>query len=252
MKRILVQLDTDPLPSVFDRVVAFDSDVDELFSYGGVTPQNVTGLVHGAIFTRGPKDLANTAIFIGGSDVAAGETLLKAVNKAFAGPFRTSVLMDSNGSNTTAAAAVLSARKHVPLKGATALVLAGTGPVGQRAAQLLAAEEATVKLASRSLEKSQKTASAVKEAVPGANVIPVTTSSRAELESACQDVQIIIAAGAAGIELLPADVWQKLDALQVVVDLNAVPPWASAASTSWTRPRPSTAKPATAPSASAA
>lgn len=224
MKRILIQLDTDPLPSSFDRVVAVDCDVDHLFSYGGVTPQNVTGLVHGAIFTRGPKDLANTALFIGGSDVAAGEALLQSVNKAFAGPFRTSVLMDSNGSNTTAAAAVLCARKHVPLSGASALVLAGTGPVGQRAAQLLAAEKANVKLASRTLERSEKTAASVRTAVPGASVTPVSTGSRGELEAACQGVQLIIAAGAAGIELLPAELWTALGALQVVIDLNAYPP----------------------------
>ena len=71
MKTILIQLDTDAVPSVFDRVVAVDADVDHLFSYGGVTPERVEPLVHGAIFTRGPKDLAQTAIFIGGSDVAA-------------------------------------------------------------------------------------------------------------------------------------------------------------------------------------
>src|SRR5579863_10071207 len=132
MKNILIQLDTDPLPSVFDRVV----DVDQLFSYGGVTPETVEGLVHGAIFTRGPKELAHTAIFIGGSNVAAGEAVLKRVCRTFFGPMRVSVLMDSNGSNTTAAAAVLSARKHLPLAGTEAAVLAGTGPVGLRAAQL--------------------------------------------------------------------------------------------------------------------
>lgn len=69
-------MDTDPLPSVFDRVVAVDSGVQQLFSYGGVTPANVMALVHGCIFTRGPKDLNRTAIFVGGSDVAAGEQLV--------------------------------------------------------------------------------------------------------------------------------------------------------------------------------
>ena len=103
---ILVQLDTDPLPSVFDRVVAVDSGVQHLFSYGGVTPQNVTPLVHGCIFTRGPKDLRATAIFIGGSDVAAGEALLGAV-RADLNPFTVSVMLDSNGANTTAAAAMM-------------------------------------------------------------------------------------------------------------------------------------------------
>jgi hypothetical protein len=78
---ILVQLDTDPLPSVFDRVVAVDSGVGHLFSYGGVRPDNVMPLVHGCIFTRGPKDLHRTAIFVGGSDVAAGSAIERATRK---------------------------------------------------------------------------------------------------------------------------------------------------------------------------
>ncbi len=71
MKSILVQFDTDVQPSVFDRVVAVDSGVEQLFAYGGVTPETVESLVHGAIFTRGVHDLSSTAIFVGGSDVAA-------------------------------------------------------------------------------------------------------------------------------------------------------------------------------------
>lgn len=127
MKTILIQLDTDSQPSSFDRVVAVDAGVDELFSYGGVTPENVEPLVHGAIFTRGPADLKNTALFIGGSNVAAGEAVLEKVLKTFFGPMRVSVMMDSNGSNTTAAAAVLAASKHLDLAATEALVLGGTG-----------------------------------------------------------------------------------------------------------------------------
>jgi hypothetical protein len=154
MKKILIQLDTDALPSTFDRVVAVDAGVDELFSYGGVTPENVETLVHGAIFTRKPSDLLNTAIFVGGSNVAAGEALLKGVKKSLFGPFKVSVMMDSNGSNTTAAATVIAAAKHLDLSNTTALVLAGTGPVGCRVAQLLISQGATVRLASRSLDRS--------------------------------------------------------------------------------------------------
>ena len=106
MKRLLIQIDSSPHPSVFDRVVAFDGGADEVMSYGGVAEGDVRDLVHGAIFTRGPKDLHNTAIFIGGTDMAAGERLLKAVKKTFFGPLRVSVMLDSNGSNTTAVAAV--------------------------------------------------------------------------------------------------------------------------------------------------
>src|SRR5438874_61092 len=79
---VLVQLDTDPLPSAFDRVVAVDAGTDHVFAYGGVTPENVHDLVHGCIFTRGPKDLHRTAVFVGGSDVAAGEAVLAAVRAA--------------------------------------------------------------------------------------------------------------------------------------------------------------------------
>src|SRR6185503_4271359 len=96
-RKILIQLDSDPQPSVFDRVVAVDAGADEVFSYGGVRPETVRDLVHGAIFTRGPKDLKRTAIFVGGSDVAAGERLLEEVLKHMVPQFglRVSVMLDS-------------------------------------------------------------------------------------------------------------------------------------------------------------
>src|SRR5206468_2289073 len=155
--KILVQLDTDPLPSVFDRVVAVDAGADHVFAYGGVTPERVRDLVHGCIFTRGPKDLHRTAIFIGGSDVAAGEKLLGEVKKALLPQFglRVSVLLDSNGANTTAAAAVRAAARHLKLRSAVALVLGGTGPVGQRVARLLARQGAEVRLGSRRLDRAE-------------------------------------------------------------------------------------------------
>src|SRR5438034_8135204 len=99
VRKLLLQLDSSPQPSVFDRVVAFDGGADEVMSYGGVTAEAVRDLVHGAIFTRGPKELHNTAIFIGGTDMAAGESLLAAVRKAFFGPLRVSGMLDSNGYN---------------------------------------------------------------------------------------------------------------------------------------------------------
>src|SRR5882724_5081017 len=122
--RILLQLDTDAQPSVFDGVVAIDAGVEHLLRHGATTPANVRDRVHGAIFTRGPADLRSTAIFVGGSDVAAGEAVLAEVRKTFFGPLRVSVLLDPNGANTTAAAAVWVAAKHVSLRGAQALVLA--------------------------------------------------------------------------------------------------------------------------------
>jgi len=221
MQKILIQLDTDPQPSVFDRVVAVDAGVEQLFSYGGVTPDTVTHLVHGAIFTRGPADLKNTAIFVGGSDVPAGEALVTAIRKAFFGPMRVSVMMDSNGCNTTAAAAVRAASKHVELKSAHALVLGGTGPVGQRAALLLAGEGARVRVASRSRDRAASVCEAIHGRLSHGQLEPFAAD---DMAAALRDIQVLIAAGAAGVQFLKADQWQPSPSLKVAIDVNAVPP----------------------------
>src|SRR5438270_4656713 len=98
-RKILIQIDGDPQPSVFDRVVAIDAGADELFSYAAVKPEQVQSLVHGAIFTRGAKDLRHTAIFVGGSDVAHGEKLLREVVRHMIPPYglRVSIMLDANG-----------------------------------------------------------------------------------------------------------------------------------------------------------
>ena len=109
--KILVQLDADTHASVFDSVVALDAGADHLLRHGHVQPEQVRDLVYGAMFTRGPDQLHNTAIFVGGSNVASGEQLLAEVTKCFFGPMRVSVMLDANGANTTAAAAVLAAAR---------------------------------------------------------------------------------------------------------------------------------------------
>src|SRR4051812_20821557 len=196
-RKILIQLDTDPHPSVFDRVVAVDAGADEVFAYGGVAPENVREKVHGAIFTRGPKDLKSTALFIGGSDVAAGERLLQAAVGSMEPKYglRVSVLLDSNGANTTAAAAVRAAGRHLDLKGVPALVLAATGPVGQRVTRLLAREGAQVRVASRQKARSAAVCEAVRARVPEANLEPVATSTPQERTEALVGRTLVITAG---------------------------------------------------------
>src|SRR2546426_4215179 len=106
MRKLLLQLDSSRLPSVFDRVVAYDGGADEVMSYGGITPGEVRDLVYGCIFTRGPQDLKNTAVFIGGADMAAGGALLAAAQQAGVKPVPVSPLLESDGSHTTAGAPV--------------------------------------------------------------------------------------------------------------------------------------------------
>lgn len=225
-RKILVQLDGDPHPSVFDRVVAIDAGADEVFSYGGVRPEQVAGLVHGAIFTRGPKDLKRTALFIGGSDVSLGEQLLTAARKAMVPQFglQVSVLLDANGANTTAAAAVRVAARHLSLKEVPALVLGGTGPVGQRVGLLLAHQGAQVRLASRQVSRAAAACQAILARVPDARLEPVGITNNDELRTALADRVLVIAAGAAGVVLLPESVRAACTLLKVAIDLNAVPP----------------------------
>lgn len=227
MKKILIQLDTDPLPSTFDRVVAIDAGVDDLFSYGGVNPDNVEALVHGAIFTRKPSNLMHTAIFVGGSNVAAGEALFKAVSKSMFGPFKVSVMMDSNGSNTTAAATVLAAARHLNLAETTAVVLGGTGPVGCRVAQLLLSQGATVRLASRSLDRSKSTCETLSSVVDTSKLAKLTaheSQTESGIAAACDGANVVIAAGAAKSQLITASQLGAIPTLRLAIDLNAVSP----------------------------
>jgi hypothetical protein len=223
-RKILIQLDSDPHPSVFDRVVAIDAGAEELFSYGGVQPEQVRDLVHGAIFTRGSQDLARTALFIGGSNVSAGERLLEEAKKGLLPQFglSVSILLDANGANTTAAAAVRAAARHLDLSQTRALVLGGTGPVGQRVALLLARAGSEVRLGSRRQERARGVAEAITSRC-AAPIEPVATGTAEELAAACSERTLIIAAGAAGVTLL-RDARTLCPTLKVAVDLNAVPP----------------------------
>ena len=85
---------TTPAPTSFSSTAAW-------------SPAEVRALVYGAMFTRGRADLKNSAVFIGGTDVAKGEAMLKEACGAFFGPLRVSVMLDANGCNTTATAAVV-------------------------------------------------------------------------------------------------------------------------------------------------
>lgn len=222
--KILVCLDSDPQPSVFDSVVAVDAGVDQLFRHAGVTPEAVRDLVYGAIFTRSPADLHNTAIFVGGSDVTVGEQLLAQVNDTCFGPMRVSAMLDSNGANTTAAAAAIAAGRHVDLSQSTVAVLAGTGSVGKRILRMLAADGATLRLGSRSVDHAAEVAAQVTAQVPAAKIECIETRNEDGIRQTLDGANVVIASGPPGIELVPRAVRNQYPDLAVAIDLNAVPP----------------------------
>ncbi|GAB5405903.1 MAG: NADP-dependent methylenetetrahydromethanopterin/ methylenetetrahydrofolate dehydrogenase [Aureliella sp.] len=225
--RILVQLDSDPHPSVFDSVVSIDSGVDHLLQYGGVEPSSARPLVHGAMFTRGPDSLKNTAIFIGGSDAAIGDAIAEEIRETFFGPVRVSVMLDGNGSNTTAAAAVLCARRHLELSQANALVMGGTGPVGQRVARLLLGQGATVAISSRDAMRAESAGEHLLKKVDDdkhSNLTAVGIDGPDSLDAALENRNLLVCCGAAGVQLVSAEALGKATDLKVAVDLNAVAP----------------------------
>jgi hypothetical protein len=219
----LFLLDTDPFTSVFDTVVAYDGGADRVAGYAGVTPDNVGPLVDGTIFTRGGKDKQNTAIFVGGGDMGKGEALFAAVQKKFFGPFRVSAMLDSNGSNTTAAAGVALLTKAEKLKGKKAVVLAGTGPVGMRAAAFFGQEGADVTITSREQARADNAAKAIEQRF-GVKVTPVEAVDDAARAKAVKDADIVFAAGAIGVQLLKAADWQDNPNIELLADVNAQPP----------------------------
>lgn len=223
---VLLHLDTDALPSVFDRVVAIDSGVAHVLSYGGVTPAAVMALVHGCVFTRGPKDLHRTAVFVGGSDAEAGEAVLAEVKKHLLPAYglSVSVMLDSSGANTTAVAAVRAAARHLDLATATSLVLGGTGPVGRRVARLLAKRGGRVTIGSRQLDRAEAVARSIRAAYPGADVAAAAVASSADGPAALAGQHLVVAAGAPGTVLLPRKLRAGAAALRVAIDLNGVPP----------------------------
>ena len=223
MKKLLYQFDTDTLPSVFDNVVGYDGGADHVCAYGGVNAANVGGLVEGAIFTRGLRDKKNTAIFIGGGNMAGGEAVLGAVRGKFFANFRVSVMFDCNGSNTTASAAVAWLAHGRSLGGKRAVVLGGSGPVGQRAAVLLAREGAQVAITGRKRDVVQAACDSI-QARFGVAVRAIEAPSNAERGAAIEGAQIVLATGAAGITLLEEKQWRDSAALELLADANASPP----------------------------
>jgi len=223
MKKLLFQFDTDSNPSSFDTVVAYDGGADHVIPHCGLTPDNISSLVEGTIFTRAPKDKKNTAIFVGGSNMIAGQELFIAVQNLFFPGFQVSVMLDSNGSNTTAAAAVAKIATSCSLADKKVVVLGGTGPVGQRAAAMFAQEGAKVSITSRHIFAAEKACFAMQDRF-GVDLTPIEATDCDARGEAIKGANIVFATGAAGIELLKTEHWENNPTLEVIADANATPP----------------------------
>jgi hypothetical protein len=241
MKKILIQLDSDRFPSAFDCIVAHDAGADAVQSYGGVTPADVRGLILSTFFTRGIPDLNNLAVWIGGSDVDLGELLLDEARRTFFGPFKISLMLDSNGCNTTASTAIAKLVRQADLHGKRALVI-GPGPVGLRAGLLLAGEGCHVQITSipayllgarynfelsqRTLDSGRNVAREFNSKAPngGGNILVEDSPNAAGLDKFLNVAEIVVAAGPAGLRILPQALWLKRSNVKWLLDFNLTEP----------------------------
>ena len=90
--------------SPFDVNMAADAGYQIITPYCGIGIDAITGLTQDAIFSRGPKGVARTGIFIGGRDVLLAADMLERAKQAMVPPFVVSLFADPSGSYTTAAA----------------------------------------------------------------------------------------------------------------------------------------------------
>ncbi len=226
---ILHMLTTAKNLSPFDVNMAMDAGWVSAVPYTNVELDEVQALVQDAIFSRSAKNLKRTAIFIGGRDTKQAMDMLKAAKKAMVPPFEVSVFADPSGAFTTAAgmmAAVereLAAKFDTALAGKNMLALGGTGPVGQAAAVIAAKAGANVRIIGRQLEKAQQMAELCNQEF-GEGKITITAGADADKTEYIKTADIVVATGAAGIELLSAALIAAAPQLKVAADVNAVPP----------------------------
>ncbi|MGR8952919.1 MAG: NAD(P)-dependent methylenetetrahydromethanopterin dehydrogenase, partial [Gammaproteobacteria bacterium] len=197
--------------------------------YINVEPSEVQSLVQDAIFSRSAKNLKRTGIFIGGRDTKQAMDMLKIAKRSMVPPFEVSVFADPSGAFTTAAGMVaavereLIAKFNTTLEGKNILALGGTGPVGQAAAVIAARAGAHVRIIGRQLERAQGVADMCSNEF-GEGKITITAGADADKAEYIKTADVVFATGAAGIELLSAQLIASAPQLKVAADVNAVPP----------------------------
>jgi methylene-tetrahydromethanopterin dehydrogenase len=216
--------------SPFDVNMAVDAGWQVVTPYCQVALDGVAGLTQDAIFSRGPKGVRRTGIFIGGRDVVLAADMLERARAALVPPFAVSLFADPSGAYTTAAALVACAeaalRRHhgIELKGQHVLLLGGTGPVGRIAAVLCARAGATAVLGSH---KGRDAAdAAAHETGKRFDIVLAAASTRtkADLREALAPADVVMGVAAAGVQVMDDEDRASARRLRVATDVNAVPP----------------------------
>lgn len=216
--------------SPFDINMAVDAGYQVVVPYCGVSLDEITGLTQDAIFSRGPKGVKATGIFIGGRDVMLAADMLARARKAMVPPFEVSVIADPSGAFTTAAALVACVERQLgvahgtDLTGKRVLILGGTGTVGRIAGVLAAGRGAQVTLASHRDQANAERAAAETAQRFDCSLRGAGTGDEASRRAALAEADVVLATAAAGVQVMSADDRDSAAGLLVAADVNAVPP----------------------------
>jgi methylene-tetrahydromethanopterin dehydrogenase len=215
--------------SPFDINMAADAGYQILTPYAEVGLDAVRGLTQDAIFSRSPKGLARTAIFIGGRDALLAADMLERAQQAMVPPFAVSLMADPSGAYTTAAAMVACVEAALQkqgsgLKGQRVVVLGGTGPVGRIAGVLAAQAGAVVSLSSRNGIDAAEEAAQLTARRFGVTLHGVSGGDRAAVRTSIAEADVLLACAAAGVQVVSAEDLTGATRLKVAADVNAVPP----------------------------
>lgn len=232
MKKVLFYISMEKHASPFDIIEAYDAVEDvAVVPYANVSVEEIPALVNDIIFPRNPKDLINTAIFIGGHDVVKGDEMMEIAVKQMFNPFKVSIVADTDGSNTTAAGCVYKIKeayikKGENMNGEKAIVFAGTGPVGLRIAALFVKEGVDVAVTSRKLDRAKEAIDKVRM-VYNADIKAYEVRSDEDTIKVIEEFKpnIIVTTGPPKITLVSKAIWSKYGFIKVMADVNAYPPY---------------------------
>jgi methylene-tetrahydromethanopterin dehydrogenase len=216
--------------SPFDVNMAADAGYQIITPYCAVALEAITGLTQDAIFSRGPKGVARTGIFIGGRDVLLAADMLERAQRAMVKPFVVSLFADPSGSYTTAAALVAATeaalRRHhdTTLAGRRVVLLGGTGPVGRIAAVLCAQAGATALISSHKGREAAEAAAAETGKRFGVALQGVSGRDATDLRATLADAEVVMGVAAAGVQVMSESDRAAAARLLVAADVNAVPP----------------------------
>ena len=222
LPRILIHIDHNPHPRVFDRIMSLDGGADQILAYGDVDPQDVPVLVSGALYSRPREELSRTAILVTGTNDRVIAEMVRQAKRAFFGAYRVSILSECKGGNAVAGATVARIARLVELQGLPALVVAG-GPAGSRVAGLLARAGADATLTVFDEDEAVDRARFLEETF--ARVVRIVVWKAGEpLDGLLEGVRLLVTAGPPELTLIPRRVWDRAAALELMVDVSGAEP----------------------------